>query len=314
MIFKESIRVNGKDSQDDNLSADTTVQEKNITYPTDDKLYKKVIKECRAIAEDEGINLRQSFTRTLKRLSFQQRFKKTKNGSSKARKASKRIKTIAGVLTREIGRKLSAERLGKYYERLSIYEKVLAQKRSDSQKVYSIHEPHVKCYTKGKEHKKYEFGSKVSILVTQKTGVIVGAMNFNSTEHDSKTITKAIEQYEKLTGRTAKNAYVDRGYKGVSKVNQTNILVPKPDKNISKEKRQGHSRRAAIEPVIGHLKDNYRMRRNYLKGVVGHEINVLLSAAAMNFKRVINLWLTEASFRWKLFWQYCLFVYKYSVA
>ncbi len=314
LIFKESIRVNGKDSQDDNLSADTTVQEKNITYPTDDKLYKKIIRECRQIAVNEAIDLRQSYVRVVKKLSYFQRFKKTKNGSTKARKASRKIKTIAGILTREIERKLPADKLGKHAEKLSIYQKILNQKRGDSQKVYSIHEPHVKCYSKGKEHKKYEFGSKVSILVTQKTGVIVGAMNFNSTEHDSKTITKALEQHHKLTGLNAKNVYVDRGYVGVSKVQETNILAPKPNKTISKEKRQGHSRRASIEPVIGHLKNTYRMARNFLKGVMGDEINVLLSAAAMNFKRVINLWLSEAIYRWKLIWNLFLNVYTLPIA
>ena len=77
---------------------------------------------------------------------------------------------------------------------------------------YSLHEPDVKCYTKGKEHKRFEFGSKVSIAVTQKIGVIVGALNFNSTEHDSKTLEKALTQYTNLKGKTAKMIFVDRGY------------------------------------------------------------------------------------------------------
>ena len=290
LIFKESIRVNGKDSDDDNLSGDTTVQEKNITYPTDDKLYKKIIKECQSIAQKESIELRQSYTQTVKKLSYTQRFKKNKNGAAKARKASKKIKTIAGVLLRELHRKLPSDVLSRYINTFNLYERVLLQKRSDSNKIYSLHEPDVKCYSKGKEHKRYEFGSKVSILVTQKTGVIVGALNFNSTEHDSKTLEKALEQYERLTDRDAKNVFVDRGYRGQKKINETNICVPKPDKNITKTKRRRHGRRAAIEPVIGHLKNDYRMNKNYLKGVVGDEMNVLLAAAAMNFKRVMNLW------------------------
>jgi transposase, IS5 family len=300
LIFKESIRVNGDDANDDNLSGDTTVQEKNITYPTDDKLYKKIIKECRTIADEEQIELRQSYTQTVKKLSTIQRFKKNKHGAKAARKASKKVKTIAGVLVRELNRKLPADRLSMHAGKLTLYEKVLQQKREDSNKIYSLHEPDVKCYTKGKEHKKYEFGSKASFLITQSTGVIVGAMNFSNNVHDSKTLPSAIEQYEKLTQRKAKNIYVDRGYRGPKTVNQTNICVPKPDKNISKEKRKGHSRRAAIEPIIGHLKHNYRMIRNYLKGVIGDEMNVLLAAAAMNFKRVMNLWRTEANFCWKL--------------
>jgi IS5 family transposase len=171
-----------------------------------------------------------------------------------------------------------------------LFEKVLLQKRSDSNKIYSLHEPDVKCYTKGKEHKRFEFGSKVSIAVTQKTGVIVGALNFNSTEHDSKTLEKALTQYTNLTDKTAKTVFVDRGYRGPKTVNETTICVPKPDKNITKTKRRRHSRRAAIEPVIEHLKSDYRMNRNFLKGIMGDEMNVLLSAAAMNFKRVMNLW------------------------
>jgi transposase, IS5 family len=310
LIFKESIRVNGDDANDDNLSGDTTVQEKNITYPTDDKLYKKIIKECRSIANKEQIVLRQSYTKTVKELSTIQRFKKSKNGAKSARKASKKVKTIAGVLVRELNRKLPADSLSKHAGRLMLYEKVLMQKREDSNKIYSLHEPHIKCFTKGKEHKKYEFGSKASFLVTQNTGVIVGAVNFNSNLHDSKTLPQAIEQYERLTERKAKNIFVDRGYRGPKMVNQTNICVPKPDKNITKTKRKQHSRRAAIEPIIGHLKHNYRMIRNYLKGVVGDEINVLMAAPAMNFKRVMNLWSTEANFCWKLICYFQQFVYQ----
>jgi IS5 family transposase len=242
------------------------------------------------MALDEGIELRQSYTRTVKKLSVAQRLKKNKNGASSARKASKKVKTIAGVLVRELRRKLPANALNKYATKLELFERILSQKRSDSNKIYSIHEPHVKCYSKGKEHKRYEFGSKVSILVTQRTGVIVGALNFSGTEHDTRTLPLAIDQYIRLTGKTPENIFLDRGYPGPKQINGINICIPRPDKNITKTKRKRHGRRAAIEPVIGHLKKDYRLARNYLKGITGDEINVLLSAAAMNFKRVINLW------------------------
>lgn len=290
LIFKESIRVNGDDADDNNLSGDTTIQEKNITYPTDDKLYKKIIEECRSVAGEQGIELRQSYSRTVKKLSIIQRFKKNRNGAKPARKASKKIKTIAGVLVRELQRKLSADELSKYAGKLELFERILLQKRSDSNKIYSIHEPHVKCYSKGKEHKRYEFGSKVSILVTQRTGVIVGALNFNSTEHDSRTLPSAIDQYNRLTGHMPENIFLDRGYAGPKKIGGTTICIPRPDKNMTKAKRKRHGRRAAIEPVIGHLKKDHRMTRNYLKGIIGGQVNVMLAAAAMNFKRVMNLW------------------------
>jgi IS5 family transposase len=289
LILKESIRVNGTDSNDPHLSGDTTVQEKNITYPTDDKLHKKIISKCQAIAKDEGIELRQSYTRTIKKLSITQRLRRNKGGDVKARKANKKVRVIAGRLTRELGRKLSAKSLDKHKKDLELYEKVLSQQRGDSNKIYSLHEPSVKCYTKGKEHKRFEFGSKVSFLVTQTTGVIVGALNFSEQLHDSKTIESALEQYERLTGNNAKDVYLDRGYRGKTQVRDTKLYTPKPDKNITGAKRKRHKRRAAIEPVIGHLKHDYRMIRNYLKGTIGDEMNVMLAAAAMNFKRVMNL-------------------------
>jgi len=290
LILQESIRINGKDSNDSNLSADTTVQEKNITYPTDDKLYKKIIKKCQAIAEKENISLRQSYTRTLHSLSILQRMKHKKQGDGIARKANKKVKTIAGRLTRELERKLTTEGLGRWSADLQLFTKVLMQKRGDTHKIYSLHEPHVQCFSKGKEHKKYEFGSKVSILITQKTGVIVGAMNFEQNMHDSKTLPAVIKQYKQLTGRQAKNIYVDRGYKGPRMIEETNIHIPRPQKNITQTKRNRHKRRAAIEPCIGHLKSDYRLSRNFLKGNYGDMINVLMAAAAMNFKRMMNLW------------------------
>ena len=293
LILKESVRVNGKDSNDDTLSGDTTVQEKNISYPTDDKLYKKIIDKCQSIGEKEQIELRQSYKQTVKKLSIIQRLRRNKGGDVKARRASKKIKTIAGRLVRELKRKLPSTILNKYAMDLELFGKVLLQKRSDNNKIYSLHEPHVKCYTKGKEHKKFEFGSKVSILITQKTGVIVGALNFNQTFHDSKTLPDALQQYERLTGKQAKDVFLDRGYRGPKIINQTNLHTPKPNPLITKSKRNKHKRRAAIEPIIGHLKHDYRMIRNYLKGAIGDEINVMLSAAAMNFKRIMNLWKQE---------------------
>jgi IS5 family transposase len=290
LIFKESIRINGKDSQKDILSADTTVQEKNITFPTDDKLYKKIIDKCQDIAEKENIELRQSYTQTVKKLSIVQRMKRRKGGNAIARKASKKIKTIAGRLTRELERKLTPQALQKWGTDLQLFQKVLSQKKEDSNKIYSLHEPQVKCFSKGKEHKKYEFGSKASFLITQKTGVIVGALNFSENIHDSKTLPAALEQHERLTGITAKEVFVDRGYPGPKQIGHTQIFLPKPTKNITPAQRKKHSRRAAIEPTIGHLKHDYRMLRNFLKGSFGDALNVMLAASAMNFKRMMNLW------------------------
>ena len=126
LILQESIRVNKPPNDTPNIpliiSVDTTVQEKNITYPTDDKLYKKIIKKCWKIADKEGIDLRQSYTQTVKKLGHLQRFKATKNGGKAARKASKRIKIIAGRLIRDIAHKLTLSRLGIYLPQLKLYQ------------------------------------------------------------------------------------------------------------------------------------------------------------------------------------------------
>lgn len=226
LILKESIRINGKDGHGDTLSGDTTVQEKNITYPTDDKLYKKIIKKCQKIADKEDVELRQSYTKTVKQLGFVQRLKRKKGGEVKARKASKKIKTIAGRLVRELDRKLTSEGLQRWGGDLSLFNRVLTQKRDDSNKIYSLHEPEVKCFSKGKEHKKYEFGSKSAILVTQDTGVIVGALSFSDNIHDIKTLPAALEQHKRLTGIEAKHIYVDRGYPGTKQIGNTQIHMP----------------------------------------------------------------------------------------
>jgi IS5 family transposase len=309
LILKESIELNDKEDGVNGCrivkSIDTTVQEKNITYPTDDKLYKKIIKRCWKIHNVTKLKIRQSYVREIKKLSSLQRFKNTKSGSKASRKASKRIKTIAGVLVRELVRKLPLHLLGNYLTDLKLFTRVLHQKRGDSGKIYSLHEPHVKCYTKGKEHKKFEFGSKVSLLVDQQTNTIRGALNFTEQLHDSKTIPEVLEQYERLNGSEAKEVYVDRGYRGQTTYKSTLIFVPKPQTGITKAQRKKHSNRAAIEPIIGHLKSDYRLCRNFLKGIFGDIINVILSAAAMNFKRVMNLWKKEAKLIWKLIFE-CL--------
>jgi IS5 family transposase len=292
LILKESIRINGKDGKEDKGSIDTTVQEKNITYPTDSKLHRKIIKKCVGMAIKEGIVLRQSYTRTLKKLGVDQRFRNHPKNGSKARKADKKVKTIAGRLVRELQRKLPAE---SYKTELELFDRVLRQKRADKNKVYSLHEPEVLCISKGKEHKKYEFGSKVSVTVTQNSGVIIGALNIVGNDYDGHTLDAALEQQQRLTGHQLKEAFVDRGYRGRKEVLGTTIHTPKAFSskltNYQKAKlKKGFTKRAAIEPKIGHLKADHRLSRNFYKGVKGDNINVMLAAAAMNFKRMMNIW------------------------
>lgn len=292
LILGESIRINGKGGKEDKVSIDTTVQEKNITYPTDSKLHRKIIKKGVSIAEKEGIELRQSYSRTLKKLGIDQRFRNHPKNGAKARKADEKVKTIAGRLVRELQRKIAAK---SYSTELALFQRVLGQKRHDKNKVYSLHEPEVVCISKGKEHKKYEFGAKVSITITQKSGVIIGALNIPGNDYDGHTLDAALEQQQRLTGHMLKEAFVDRGYRGRKEVLGTIIHTPKTfsgklTRYRKTKLKEGFSTRAAIEPKIGHLKADHPLSRNFYKGIKGDTINVMLAAAAMNFKRMMNIW------------------------
>jgi IS5 family transposase len=293
-ILEISISIHGKSAMEKEVVVDTTVQEKNITFPTDVKLYRKIIEQSKKIAKEEGIEQRQSYKRTVKKLLMLQRFRNHPKNKKKAIKAEKKLKTIAGRVVRELERKLTGEQKDKYERKLSIFNKILTQKKTDKEKIYSIHEPEVYCVSKGKEHKKYEFGSKASIVLTKKNGIIVGAYSLEKNEYDGHTLPKALEQCEELRGLRPTVAIADRGYKGSTRIGETEIQIPKPPKkSISKyEKKKVRCRfrrRASIEPVIGHLKEDNRLSRNFLKGIVGDQINVMLAASAFNFNKWMRL-------------------------
>jgi IS5 family transposase len=292
-IFKVSIDLHGKSSLEKEVMIDTTVQEKNITYPTDVKLHKKIIDKCVKIATTEKILLRQSYKRISKQLVIDQRGARSKKGKSKAKKSARKLKTIAGRLTRELRRKLPENLVVKYEVDLKIFEQVLAQQKGDKNKIYSLHEPKVYCLSKGKAHKRFEFGSKVSITLTKNSGIAVGAYNFEENIYDGHTLPEVLEQTKKLTGKEPEVAIVDRGYRGKSKIGKTEIINPKRAKKnatpYEKSKaRKRFRRRAGIEPIIGHLKQDFRLSRNYLKGTNGDMANVLLAATAYNLKKWMN--------------------------
>jgi len=306
-VFAYSVAIHGKAAQEAVVIADTTVQEKNITFPTDVKLYRRIVEHCWRIADREGIILRQRYSRKVKEWMYAQRFRNQAKNYRKALKAQRKLKTIAGRLTRDVSRKLPARRKSLYASELEICFAILRQKKSDTDKIYSVHEPDVYCMSKGKEHKKYEFGNKVSFLKTQKSGIIVGALSLAKNDYDGHTLKPALAQYAELYERNPAEVIADRGYKGKKKIGETIISIPRPRdrKEMSYYKlekiRKKFRSRSAIEPVIGHVKSDCGLGRNYLKGVIGDTINALLAAAAFNLRK----WLRKAralfaSFCWAL--------------
>lgn len=287
-IFKISIAVHGDKSLEREIVVDTTVQEKNITFPTDTKLRIKVIARCWKVAKKENIVLRRSYRRELKKLLRIIRFNRTKNNKLK-NSATRRIKTIANALLRDIRRKLSPESWEYFAKDFELFSRVINQKRTDKDKIYSLHEPATFCIAKGKENKKYEFGNKVAIAQTINSGIIVGAQNAYN-EYDGNSLPPLLNQIKDLTGRRPEYAYCDRGFRGKKEINGTKIEIPKSSskKSTMHYKREAQTKfrlRSAIEAANSHLKHDFRMLRNYLKGELGDTINLLLSAAAYNFKK-----------------------------
>ena len=278
--------IHGEKVLSEDTSVDTTVQPKNITYPTDTKLAVKMIAKSRRIADAENVDLRQGYKFVVKNLLKTANSRSPKQAKKRAA-ARRKIKTIAGRIVRDLGRKLSGESLKKHEETLQVFEKVLAQRRDDKDKIYSLHALEVACIAKGKTHKKYEFGSKVSFSTTQKSLRVVAAVNFKGNPNDNKTLEKTLDQQERLTGVRAKKAFVDRGYK-TREIGGTLVQAPTNGRGKTKyEKgklRNSFRRRAAIEPIIGHTKSDFGLGRNYLKGETGDAINAILAAAAFNFK------------------------------
>ncbi len=290
-IFQMSVALHGRAALEDNVNIDTTVQEKNITYPTDSKLAIKIINRLNKLAKKEGFQQRRTYIKEVKSMRLAIRHFRHAKKRSKAKKALKRLRTIACSLIRELRRKLPKYALFEWYQKdFLFYERVLKQKPKDKNKIYSLHEPDVYCMAKGKDHKQYEYGNKVSIASTAKGNIIVGVMSHEKNLHDSHTLSDVLTHIKKSRGKTVKEAVCDRGYRGKKKVGDTDIILPKKalkkDNRYQRDKKRKQcKRRAAIEPIIGHLKSDYRLSRNRLKGIVGDHINLLMSACAWNLKK-----------------------------
>jgi IS5 family transposase len=293
-ILSSSIDIHGPKGGEKEIIIDSTMQEKNITFPTDTKLYRKIISRCWSLADRQNIQLRRRYKKEVRQCLLAQRGRGHWKTFKKAKRATRRLKTLAGRLVREMERKLSPTALKEHQQDLQRYHRVLSQKKTDTDKIYSLHEPHIYCVAKGKEHKKYEFGTKASIALTKTGSLIVGAVAHPENVYDGHTLPEVLKETEKLTGVTPTAAIVDRGYRGIRQVGKTQILVPdsKPKNQTPHQVRamkRRFRRRCSIEPVIGHLKHDYRMARNYLKGFAGDSINLMLAAAAWNFRKWMRL-------------------------
>lgn len=280
-----------KISQCQRVNVDTTVQTKDVRFPTDARLYDRMRERLVKTAQTEGIVLRQSYTHVGKQsLQRQQNYAHAQQGR-RAAKETRRLKTMLGRVTRDIERK-TQEPCEVLKEQLALSHRLLKQERDSKNKIYSIHEPHVQCIAKGKAHQRYEFGCKVGYVTSAKGNWILGAQAFNDNPYDGHTLQKSLEQAKKLTGITIEQAACDQGYRGHGIEDGKILIVPRCKKNASRAIRHWWRRRNAIEPIIGHQKSDHRLNRNQLAGELGDQLNVIFSACGFNIKKLIRaFWL-----------------------
>jgi IS5 family transposase len=293
------------------INVDTTVQEKEIRFPTDARLYDRARQRLVVEAKKRDITIRQNYNRLSKQLLAQQSRYAHAKQIKRAKRCTRKLKTYLGRVIRDIER--NCPQPDPVLDNLlDISMRIHRQNRKDKNKVYSVHEPEVKCISKGKAHKRYEFGCKVSVAATSKGGWFIGAMALDGNPYDGHTLSDALSQVKRIT-RKPEHVFVDMGYRGHG-YNAKDIAI-----HVDKRRRgrtakslwRWMKRRAAIEPGIGHLKREHRMDRNRLKGSQGDRINAILSAAGMNFAKLLK-WAANflrLIFGWLFGCQRTLFVY-----
>ena len=283
------------------VNVDTTVQEKAIAFPTDARLYHKACRLLVKLAKREGIPLRQSYERLGKRAFIMQGRYSHARQKNRAKRQQKQLRNYLGRVIRDIDRKCESPSL-LLATMLERAKQIFNQKRNDSNKLYSMQAPEVECIAKGKAHKKYEFGCKVSLVSTSKDSWVVGAQAIHGNPYDGHTLEESLDQAESITGWRPQHAYCDKGYRGnPTTLNNTRIHVThKKKKSMKPSEWLWYRRRSSIEPIIGHVKHDHRMDRNYLKGEEGDKINAILAGCGFNIRkllRAILFWLFKERFR-----------------
>jgi transposase, IS5 family len=282
---------------------DTTVQEKAITFPTDAKLMHRARERLVRLAQKHGVNLRQSYARVGKRALIQhQRYAHAKQ-FKRANKALRRLRTMLGRVIRDITRRImgNAGLESILALPLSLARRVKDQRqRERGRKVYSLHAPEVECIGKGKAHRPYEFGVKVSVatpLHSCKGGQFVAHVQaLPGNPYDGHTLADVIPNLEQTIGAEIERIVTDAGYRGhtAPREKRFRVYVAGQKRGLTGALKRAFRRRAAVEPVIGPLKAEHRRGRNYLAHSAGDAINAVLAAVGYNFRLLIR-WLAVLS-------------------
>ena len=272
------------------VTVDTTVQEKAIAFPTDSKLYNRARERLVRLAKAHQIPLRQSYVRVGPRLLFKNNRYGHARQLRRQRRTTAKLKTVLGRVYRDIERRLDeqpASVQAAFAESMTLTKRLLDQQRHDKNKLYALHAPEVECIAKGKAHKRYEFGVKASFTATNRSNLVVGAQSLPDNPHDGHTLSTALDQVERLTGQRPERCYVDLGYRGHD-VSDVEVFKARQKRGVTRSIRRELKRRNAIEPIIGHMKNDGLLHRNHLKGTEGDAINVILCGAGQNLRLILN--------------------------
>jgi len=270
------------------VTVDTTVQEKAVAFPTDARLYAKMLLRLVNLSKRRGLVLRQTYIRKAPQALRQQGRYAHARQFKRARRCTRHLKTWLGRVVRDIRRR--APEIDDQLETfLTRADRLLAQRIDSKNKLYSIDAPEVACISKGKAHKRYEFGCKVSVALTNQRNWVVGVQALRGNPYDGHTLAGALQQVGRITARPVKEAFVDRGYRGhgYQGAAQVHITGIGGKGQVGRALRKRKKRRAAVEPKIGHLKSDHRMDRNYLKGHEGDRINALLAGIGANLRKLL---------------------------
>jgi IS5 family transposase len=279
------------------VAVDTTVQPKAVAHPTDARLLHRALEKLVDLARRNGVPLRQSYVRVAKRAAIMVGRYSHAHQFKRARRALKFLRTRLGRVIRDITRKIAGDAAlaARFTPLLDRARRVrLQDHRQRGHKIYSLHAPEVECIGKGKARTPYEFGCKVSVAtpVTQPRGgqFVLHAKALHGNPFDGHTLGPAIAEMTQLLGVEPHRIHVDKGYRGHNHPHKFRVWISGQARRVTATIRREMKRRAAVEPVIGHIKAEHRMDRNYLKGREGDRANAVLAAAGYNFSLLLR-WL-----------------------
>lgn len=268
MLIKESLSaphktgaIGPKDLE--GVVVDTTVQPKAVAHPTDARLLHRAIIKLVGFAKRNRVPLRQSYLRLAKRAAIMTAAIPTPTSSNAPGGSSSSCEHgLAGSSATSAAR-LMAIRCCK------LASARCSQVRSQDQrgpKVYALHALVVECVGKGKARAPYEFDCSIVTPVTSPKGgqFVLHAKPLHGNPFDAHTLGPVIADMEKLTGVEARRIHVDKGYRGHNHPHRFRIWISGQVRRVTASIRREMKRRAAVEPVIGHVKAEHRMDRNYL--------------------------------------------------